>query len=453
MALATTCPQCKTSFKVVPDQLKLRRGLVRCGVCQHVFSGVEHLRYVDRDEDTSQPDALAAPTITAQPSAPTAPANSTPRPSADTSPAHTAPVADDDPDTDTLTSVDTGTDTGAADSPSAEVPASDDQDAPDDTSTRRPSNDRGRRRGRNRNRDNRAGRNGSEAPRAAPAPRPAEDDLKTVFFLSDSEEPLPGQSADDNIQLPASLRSGNTAPQPNAIDPDTQAAGALIDEANRIWRQHKPRHADGDDDKGSSRHGADYSGASDSSRTGSRTGHSRRSRRHGADSSAHSGQRPLVGWLTPARRRYLAIGLSVLAAVQLVSVYRTEIAYHLPFLRPVASTASLLTGQDIKPPMSLGALSIESFELRNTRQPGKTRMTAILRNRSKLPTRWPAMELTLTGPSNAVVVRKVLLPSQYLENPRAQAAGMPPNSEQPIDLLLETSDLNLAGYSVALFYP
>ena len=61
MALATTCPQCKTSFKVVPDQLKLRRGLVRCGVCQHVFSGVEHLRYVDRDEDTSQPDTLAAP--------------------------------------------------------------------------------------------------------------------------------------------------------------------------------------------------------------------------------------------------------------------------------------------------------------------------------------------------------------------------------------------------------
>lgn len=459
MALATTCPQCKTSFKVVPDQLKLRRGLVRCGVCQHVFSGVEHLRYVDRDEDTSQPDALAAPTITAQPSAPanTAPTSSAPRPSADTSPAHTAPAADDDPDTDTLTSIDTGTDTGAADSPSAEAPAADDQDTPDDTSTRRPSNDRGRRRGRNRNRDNRAGRNGSEAPRAAPAPRPAvtqeEDDLKTVFFLSDSEEPLPGQSADDNIQLPASLRSGNTAPQPNAIDPDTQAAGALIDEANRIWRQHKPRHADGDDDKGSSRHGADYSGASDSSRTGSRTGHSRRSRRHGADSSAHSGQRTLVGWLTPTRRRYLAIGLSVLAAVQLVSVYRTEIAYHLPFLRPVASTASLLTGQDIKPPMSLGALSIESFELRNTRQPGKTRMTAILRNRSKLPTRWPAMELTLTGPSNAVVVRKVLLPSQYLENPRAQAAGMPPNSEQPIDLLLETSDLNLAGYSVALFYP
>src|SRR5690606_17220856 len=54
MALATTCPQCKTSFKVIPDQLKLRRGLVRCGVCQHVFSGIDYLRYVDDSGKTRQ---------------------------------------------------------------------------------------------------------------------------------------------------------------------------------------------------------------------------------------------------------------------------------------------------------------------------------------------------------------------------------------------------------------
>lgn len=47
MALATTCPQCKTSFRVVPDQLKLRRGFVRCGRCRNVFAGIDHLRYVD----------------------------------------------------------------------------------------------------------------------------------------------------------------------------------------------------------------------------------------------------------------------------------------------------------------------------------------------------------------------------------------------------------------------
>src|SRR5690606_34155398 len=55
MALATTCPQCQTSFKVVPDQLKLRKGLVRCGVCQHVFSGIDNLRYVNEPRTAPRP--------------------------------------------------------------------------------------------------------------------------------------------------------------------------------------------------------------------------------------------------------------------------------------------------------------------------------------------------------------------------------------------------------------
>lgn len=47
MTLVATCPHCKTSFRVVADQLKLRRGLVRCGRCHQVFSGVDALTYLD----------------------------------------------------------------------------------------------------------------------------------------------------------------------------------------------------------------------------------------------------------------------------------------------------------------------------------------------------------------------------------------------------------------------
>jgi predicted Zn finger-like uncharacterized protein len=39
MVLATRCPQCGTTFRVVPDQIKVRGGLVRCGVCNYVFDG------------------------------------------------------------------------------------------------------------------------------------------------------------------------------------------------------------------------------------------------------------------------------------------------------------------------------------------------------------------------------------------------------------------------------
>lgn len=47
MALASTCPHCRTSFRVVADQLKLHRGLVRCSCCGSTFSGIDHLRYID----------------------------------------------------------------------------------------------------------------------------------------------------------------------------------------------------------------------------------------------------------------------------------------------------------------------------------------------------------------------------------------------------------------------
>lgn len=43
MSLATTCPHCHTTFKIAKDQLKLKAGLVRCGICQQVFNGVAHL--------------------------------------------------------------------------------------------------------------------------------------------------------------------------------------------------------------------------------------------------------------------------------------------------------------------------------------------------------------------------------------------------------------------------
>lgn len=707
MALATTCPQCKTSFKVVPDQLKLRRGLVRCGVCQFVFSGVEHLRYVDKDDDADPTTIQHAPDTTTGPStAPGAPeeprtpesryndvaagltfsdthpgsgpldsdttdpvtqtliaaseqgntetaatpsaqvdedgavaqpwpsltmpstgtdtgteeapgtsrstgtkgtaaratgkegktdraaaAQPTPAPhgapasssetTATTTGTHTSPATgtgtEDTRGTDTGTSqaedtVDDGTAspasapaphaTGAGDAPEAataadgsstdsadtadsshtpdagdtegsedaagsgDTPDSEDTEDTEDTAategtTPSGSGTSGSSKGRNRSRKDKdrsargqsrwsrfmKGRSPTPEPASGPAPEPAsgpapeaapavatrpdaqEDDtsLNTVFFMADNEAPLPGHEHDRNVQLPASLRSDRSGhsqpPADSDLDPDTQATSALVDEANRIWRQHKPRHAENADDDQAHDHAArtthdapegatsrsSSSSSSSSSRESSRSqrsrdGSSRRSRRRSSSSHARESLGSLhdgyahesaesTGWFTPKRRRSLMAVLGVLAAVQLVAVYRTEISYTMPFLRPVVQAVSLLTGQTIQPPMNLSALSIESFELRNTQKSGQTRMTAILRNRSGTATRWPAMELTLTGPSNAILVRKVLLPAQYLPAGHDQAAGMAPNSEQPLDLMLDTSDLNLAGYSVSLFYP
>lgn len=405
MALATTCPQCKTSFKVVPDQLKLRRGLVRCGVCQHVFSGVEHLRYVDKDESTEK---IPAPGTDAPPS---------------------LPLANTQPAPDTQTAISPwARSPGAA--PSASPPAIDDQPAPvaAPAVAPRPTASPVAPQPVPPTAQSRATRD-TEPPVATPAPSHDDDEaLKTMFFMADGE----GGTQDD-VQLPESLRQGAVASLPE--DDDTVATSKLISEANRIWRQQKPRTE------------AAGPGAEPAPH-----------RRHGGSGSSEGRGRTspavwLRRWLAPGRHRWIAIVLAVVAFIQVLAIFRNEIVAHVPALRPVIGAAATLTGKTIEPPMSLASLSIESFELRATRQASQTRMTAILRNRGTVATRWPAMELTLTGPSNALLVRKVLLPGQYLPSMVDQSTGIPANSEQPLDLLLETDDVNLAGYSVSLFYP
>lgn len=60
MTLATRCPGCGTSFRVVQDQLKVSEGWVRCGRCNEVFNAIEALF----ETDTAQPvPAGAAPVV------------------------------------------------------------------------------------------------------------------------------------------------------------------------------------------------------------------------------------------------------------------------------------------------------------------------------------------------------------------------------------------------------
>lgn len=61
MNLATRCSTCGTLFRVVPDQLRVSDGWVRCGRCQAVFSALESLLDLEGDplpgDLTDQPSA------------------------------------------------------------------------------------------------------------------------------------------------------------------------------------------------------------------------------------------------------------------------------------------------------------------------------------------------------------------------------------------------------------
>ncbi len=55
MSMITRCPGCQTLFKVVPDQLRISEGWVRCGHCSQIFDATPHLLPLE------QPSAVPDP--------------------------------------------------------------------------------------------------------------------------------------------------------------------------------------------------------------------------------------------------------------------------------------------------------------------------------------------------------------------------------------------------------
>ncbi len=144
--------------------------------------------------------------------------------------------------------------------------------------------------------------------------------------------------------------------------------------------------------------------------------------------------------------------LSVALLVQVALAARDWLAAWVPALEPTLSAMSGLAGLQVQAPRSLAALTLESFELQAGTVPGVLNMSALLRNRAGHIVRWPGMELTLTDGSGTVIVRKVLLPTDYLGR-GLPAAGVPAGVEQNLTVSLEGLDLQPTGYNVKLFYP
>jgi len=301
MTLATTCPQCKTSFKVVPDQMKLRRGLVRCGRCHHVFSGIDSLTYIE------QP---------------------------------------------------------AQHEPAAAIDGPDPQEEPPTIVINLP------------------GHPTISSPEAEPPTAPLEDGA-VVDALPASQQPT---------EFEADLRQAPMAPE--VIGPlyetDPLPLDAIPDPRQR--------------------------------------------------------RRPVMAMLIAA-----ALLLTLLA--QAVVGWRDAIASRIPELGAPLNAAFKPLGLSAEPERNRAALTIESFELSAGKLPGQLELTALIRNRSAHPVAFPAMELSLSGSSGGVLIRKVIAARDYLGKPELIKRGVGGQSEWPVRLTLETDGVQASAYSVDLFYP
>lgn len=156
------------------------------------------------------------------------------------------------------------------------------------------------------------------------------------------------------------------------------------------------------------------------------------------------------------RRPYLlaAALLTLTLLGQLLFHFRTPLAIAIPGLWPTLSSLSERLGTDMPLTRHIEQISIESSDLQvEPNKKGSLILQATLRNRADYPQAYPALELTLTDVNDSVLVKRVLLPSDYLSSPAGDNNAFSAHSDLDVRMWLAASEINSAGYRLYVFYP
>lgn len=162
-----------------------------------------------------------------------------------------------------------------------------------------------------------------------------------------------------------------------------------------------------------------------------------------------------VAETAPPRRWPWILGMSCLlliAAGQLLFIFRVELAVLAPELRPALTAACELVGCAVPRPRKPELVGIETSDLAPA---GEERLllTATLKNRAPFAQEYPHLELTLTDTRDAAILRRVLAPADWLPAGQTAAAGFAARGETGVRLLLDAPGVPAVGYRLYLFYP
>jgi predicted Zn finger-like uncharacterized protein len=140
-------------------------------------------------------------------------------------------------------------------------------------------------------------------------------------------------------------------------------------------------------------------------------------------------------------------------AAQAAYRYRAEIAAFAPQARAPLDAACRWLRCEVLLPRRVELMSLESSDLQaDPRREGLIVLNALIRNRSRLAQEYPALELTLTDEAGQPVLRRVLLPADYLE-PERSKQGIAPGAEAALRIYLDSSRARATSYRLYLFYP
>lgn len=464
MILVTKCPHCQTTFRVTEDQLKLYEGAVRCGVCQQIFNGTDHLQTeppVLTDKPVAAEEKKTAPA--APKSAPAAPQNTpakkaaapnkpAPKPAAPRAaqPGHeaddiTLSLADEDINAlssesealfDALEeelstiSLELGQVTGQLFGNELEEIPEAEEDEPDASIPEQP-----------------VTINEIVSDEAVYTKPPAT--AATTRFANLSPYPDLGAPAKNTVYSTAPRLDDvaevapSTSIEAEVVEPDDPAI-LRHQRSQRLSSQN--REPDPLMDTADSHHAAFFEVAEEDDTDDiyasepSFVTKGRRKKRTGLFSGT------FVGLAT--------IALLAALAVQCLYMFSDRIVVWWPPAEPAVAKACSMLACPRRLETRISALSIESSELQIIPELGdRYTLSLLIRNSGSSYQSWPHIELTLMDQGKKPVVRRAFAPANYLPDANRIIKGIPPYSEESVKLYLEMKTESNADYRIALFYP
>ncbi|MBE2262945.1 MAG: zinc-ribbon domain-containing protein [Burkholderiaceae bacterium] len=350
MRLITRCPACATMFRVVPDQLRISDGWVRCGRCSEVFDARDHMQPVDPLGNLSIPPPQLQPFSSPSSSNPVVPA-------VDIEVA--LPVHAPEP-------------AGALTGLSVPVPAT-------------PV----------------SGREGSAAGARAgtqsPAPEPSDETDTWAQPLRPTTEPavaeLPAMAniGRDILELAATIKAGSRA----AADPSTATSPPAVSPASATVEQPAS-------EKPAERLAVSRVAEPDGAELEESLSFVRQARRK----AFWSGRFVRTGLAL------LVLGLSGSLAAQMAFQYRDQLAAADARLKPWLERMCEPLNCTVGVPRQIESVVIEGSTFTKTRNRAY-RLGFTLRNTASQAVATPALELTLTDSQDQPLVRRVLRPGEF----------------------------------------
>jgi predicted Zn finger-like uncharacterized protein len=426
MSLITRCPACATQFKVVPDQLKLSDGWVRCGHCSDVFDATRYL-------ENWAPDSVATPSGNPQAFTEERRESPAPPPTASAPPA----AAEASELKDGMAGVPSApAQTNAAATPldTDEIDrdfALDQPDPPqgfaqDPLGATSPASAR------------------LSAGTAAPETTPTREAVEAADFHAELKQFAQGLAKPPLSETPAVCAEGTAsapakAPVAASIPEPEAALGAPVIEQSADQTADSPSLRQ--------KTGEKWTTAVDSQPNPPR------SDRPLEPDFMRQGRRRAF-WRSPGMRVLLgavALLLSALLVVQWALQERDRLAAHHPNWRPRLASLCKPLGCTIGAVRDLQAVEIDSSTL--IRRIGDFySFDLVLKNNATIPLAVPALELSLTDTADVVISRRVFLPEELPGVPPL----LSPASSVPVSLRLTLAagdDLPMAGYRALVFYP